>query len=143
MVKTATKAKTEGGEKKASMNVTFTDDIPKIEREGFSRKSKYTPLLDACVERSPKAARIDVDSQGQASSRASSIKQAAGNHPAEKDDQGIFIVATRSDDDAFQVYVKFAENGSDEYDEEVEARQAAAERAKARKAKKAKENQGE
>lgn len=116
--------------------VTFTDEIPKIEREGFSRNSKYTPLLDACVEREGKAAKITVDSQGQASSRASSIREAAVKHPGETEGKGLFTVATRSgeDESEFYVYVQFNPAGSEEYNEEAERRSAKEERAQERKA---------
>lgn len=105
----------------ADIDVTFTDDIPKIEREGFSRKSKYRPVLDACVERPGKAARMEVDTQGQASSRASSIKAAADKHEKVKSGEGHFKVATRSGDgeDEFYVFVKYVE-GPEPEEEETE-----------------------
>lgn len=104
----------------SEMNVTFTEDIPKIEREGFTRGSKYTKVLDACVERPGKAARITVETQGQASSRASSIRDAASKHPAENGGRGLFTVATRSgdSDSEFHVYCKFDEAGSDDFNTE-------------------------
>lgn len=122
------------------MDVTFTDDIPKIERQGQSRSSKYDELLNACVENAGKAAKMEVDSQGAASSRATSIKSAAENHEAEKNDDGVFIVATRSGDgeDEFYIFTMFAEKGSEEYDEEIEARERRAKAAAKRKATRAK-----
>ena len=119
------------------MDVKFTDDIPKIEREGFTRSSKYNEILDAVVERAGKAAKLTVETQGQASSRASSIKQAAEKHEAQANGQGIFIVATRSEGEEFHVYVKFVEKGTDEYNKEVESQQ----NEKTRRAEKA--NSGE
>lgn len=120
----------------SELPVTFTDEIPKIEREGFSRNSKYTPLLDACVERVGKAAKVTVESQGAASSRASSIREAAGKHPAEAEGKGNFTVATRSgeSDNEFHVYVQFNAADTEDYDEEVERRQAREVRAEERKA---------
>lgn len=105
------------------MDVTFTDDIPKIEREGFSRTSKYTPLLDKVEEKAGKAAVLTVETQGQASSRASSIKTAAENHEAVREGRGLFKVATRSteEDDEFHVYVKFVSKDDDEYEELVDS----------------------
>lgn len=93
------------------MDVTFTDDIPKIEREGFTRESKYTPLLDECVKRPGKAARLTVETQGQASSRASSIKDAASKHDVVTSKTGHFEVATRSGDEEgeYHVFVKYNE----------------------------------
>lgn len=126
------------------MDVTFTDDIPKIERQGFERSSKYDELLEACVQNELRAAKMTVDSQGAASSRATSIKNAASSHEAEKNDEGVFVVATRSGDseDEYHIYTMFAPKGSEEYDEEIESREkraAAAEKRKAsRKANKAK-----
>lgn len=131
------------------MDVTFTDDIPKIERQGFERSSKYDELLNACVENAGKAAKITVDSQGAASSRATSIKNAASNHEAEQNGDGVFVVATRSGDseDEYHIYTMFAPSGSEEYDEEIESREkraAAAEKRKAsRKANKAKAAESE
>lgn len=106
----------------ADLDVTFTDDIPKIEREGFTRDSKYNQLLDACVERPGKAAKLTVESQGQASSRASSIRDAATKHDAETDGRGVFVVATRSNGESFDVYTKFAETGTEDYTEEQSRR---------------------
>jgi len=122
----------------ADIDVTFTDDIPKIEREGGGpRKSKYKEILDACVERAGKAAKFTVDTQGQASSRASSIRTAADKHPAQVEDQGVFIVATRSvSENEFDVYVKFAEKNSDDYEQEKEREAKAAERPKKKAVKK-------
>lgn len=131
------------------MDVTFTDDIPKIERQGFERSSKYDELLNACVENAGKAAKMTVDSQGAASSRATSIKNAASNHEAERNDEGVFVVATRSgdSDDEYHIYTMFAPSGSDEYTEELESREkraAAAEKRKAsRKANKESSNEDE
>lgn len=130
----------------ADIDVTFTDDIPKIERTGFGeRSSKYDDLLNACVNNPLKAAKIDVDSQGAASSRATSIKTAASKHEAEVNDDGVFIVATRSGDeeDEFYVYTMFAPEGSEQYNDEVESRERRAESARKRqktKASKAKAN---
>lgn len=97
----------------AEIQATFTDEIPRIEREGFRRGSKYTPLLDECVKRPGKAARITVDAQGKASSRASSIREAADKHPATVEGQGYFRVATRSGEEdgqeVFHVYVQYNE----------------------------------
>ena len=124
-------------------DVKFVDDIPKIAREGFTRGSKYEELLDACVSNAGKAARMDFDSQGKASSRATSIKNAASNHSATKNDEGRFIVATRSNDDdtEFYVYTKFVAAGSDEYDEVVERERKAAEQPRKPRKKKAKKKQ--
>lgn len=122
----------------ADVPVQFTDDIPKIEREGAGqRSSKYDELLDACVKNAGKAAKITVEKQGQASSRATSIRTAADNHDMERNEEGAFIVATRSGkndagDDEFYVYVKYVEAGTDEYDEELKRRTERAERAKKR-----------
>lgn len=120
------------------MKVEFTDDIPKIERQGFERSSKYDELLDACVENAGKAAKMTVDSQGAASSRATSIKNAAESHSAEQNDEGVFIVATRSGEgeDEFNIYTKFVEVGTEAYDDEMESRRKRAEAAKKRKATK-------
>lgn len=120
------------------MKVEFTDDIPKIERQGFERSSKYDELLDACVQNAGKAARITVDSQGAASSRATSIKNAAESHEAETNESGVFIVATRSGEgeDEYHVFTKFVEAGTEEYDEEMESRQKRAAAAKKRQATK-------
>lgn len=119
------------------MDVKFTDDIPKIEREGFTRSSKYNEILDAVVERAGKAAKLTVDTQGQASSRASSIKQASEKHDAQVNGRGLFVVATRSEGEEFHVYVKFVEKGTEAYDKEVEAQK----KEKAKRAEKA--NSGE
>ena len=120
----------------SELPVVFTDEIPKIEREGFSRNSKYTPLLDACVEREGKAAKVTVESQGAASSRASSIREAALKHPGETEGKGLFTVATRSgdSDNEFHVYVQFSPADTTEYAEEAERRQARESRAEERKA---------
>jgi len=107
----------------ADLDVTFTDDIPKIEREGFTRNSKYNELLDACVQHSGKAAKLTVTSQGQASSRASSIRDAATKHSGETEDNGLFVVATRSSGEGvFDVYTKFAEAGTESYKDELTRR---------------------
>lgn len=121
------------------MDVQFTDDIPRIERQGQSRSSKYDDLLAACVENAGKAAKITVDKQGAASSRATSIKNAAASHEAEQNDDGVFIVATRSgeSEDEFHIYTMFAEKGTEEYDEEIDARQRRAEAARKRQKTKA------
>lgn len=99
-----------------ALDVKFTDDIPKISREGFNRKSKYDPILDACVERVGKAAHITVETQGQASSRASSIKAAAETHQAVTEGKGHFTVATRSgeNEDEYHVFVKYEEGPAPE-----------------------------
>lgn len=117
----------------ADLQVQFTDDIPKIEREGAGkRSSKYDELLEACVQNAGKAAKIQVESQGQASSRASSIRTAAERHPNEQNGDGVFIVATRSGDgeDEFYVYTKYVTSDDEEYEEELKRRKSAAERAK-------------
>lgn len=121
------------------MDVQFTDDIPKIERQGQSRSSKYDDLLAACVENAGKAAKITVEKQGAASSRATSIKNAAASHEAEKNDDGVFIVATRSGEgeEEFHIYTMFAEKGTEEYDEEIEARDRRAQAARKRQKTKA------
>lgn len=127
----------------ADLDVTFADDIPSIQREGGSRKSKYRPLVDACVERPGKAARLVVDSQGQASSRASSIRTAAENHPNTKSGEGHFEVATRSGqnddgDTEFYVYVKYNEGPAEESsDEETPAPKPKAKKAAKKVARKA------
>lgn len=123
----------------ADIDVQFTDDIPKIERTGFGeRSSKYDDLLNACINNELRAAKIDVDSQGAASSRATSIKTAASKHEAEQNDEGVFIVATRSgeEEDEFYVYTMFAPKGSEQYDDEVESRDRRAESARKRQATK-------
>ena|SRR6056297_3547257 len=111
--------------------VTFTEDIPKIERVGAGRRSsKYDDLLEACVQNVGKAAKITVDKQGQASSRASSIRTAAERHEAEVNGDGVFIVATRSGgENEFFVYVKYVEAGTDEAAEELQRRKDAEVRA--------------
>lgn len=129
----------------SDLQVQFTDDIPKIEREGAGqRSSKYDELLEACVKNKGKAAKIQVDSQGQASSRSSSIRTAAERHSAEKNGEGAFIVATRSGeaDDEFYVFTKYVDAKSEEYGEEMKRRKAAAERA-SKKAQEKKEGGGE
>jgi len=115
----------------AEIPVTFTDDIPKIEREGAGRRSsKYDDLLNACVKNVGRAAKITVDKQGQASSRASSIRTAAERHEAEVNGDGVFIVATRSGgEDEFNVYVKYVEAGTEEAEEELQRRTDAVARA--------------
>lgn len=115
----------------ADVSVTFTDDIPKIERTGGSRKSKYDELIEACVENAGKAARIEVDSQGQASSRASSIRTAAERHPNVKSGEGHFKVATRSGEgeDEFYVYVQYNE-GPEEEEEKPKAKKVAKKKVK-------------
>jgi hypothetical protein len=113
--------------------VTFTDEIPKIEREGGKRESKYTPILDKVVENAPKAAKLTLDTQGAASSRATSLREASLKHPAEATGKGVFVVATRSrEDDQFDVYIQFAAPGTDEHGAEVERRNKTEARAAAR-----------
>lgn len=103
-----------------ALDVTFTDEIPKIEREGFTRESKYTPLLDACAERPGKAGRLTVETQGQASSRASSIKDAADKHDKVTSGEGHFVVATRSGDseNEYNVFVQYVEGPAPSDDED-------------------------
>jgi hypothetical protein len=126
----------------ADIDVTFTDDIPKIEREGFTRKSKYAPILDACIERPGKAAKMIVETQGQASSRASSIKSAAENHDNVTSGEGHFVVATRSGDeeDEYNVFVKYVEGpepseDEDDSDEKPKAKAPAKKKATKKRAK--------
>lgn len=105
----------------ADVKVSWSDDIPKISREGRSRKSKYDDLIEACVGNPGKAAKIQVDSQGMASSRASSIKTAASKHENVASGDGHFKVVTRSGEgeDEFYVYVQYNE-GAEPEDEEDE-----------------------
>ena len=103
--------------------VTFTDEIPKIEREGGKRRSKYADLIEACVERPGKAARMTLESQGKASARASSIRTAADKHPHTKSGEGHFTVATRSGqyedgETEYYVYVQYDEGPAPEKDED-------------------------
>ena len=128
------------------LQVEFADDIPKIEREGAGqRSSKYDDLLDACVKNAGKAAKIQVSKQGQASSRASSIRTAAERHSNEQSGEGAFIVATRSGDaeDEFYVYVKYVGSDDEQYDKEMERRQEAEKRAREKAAKKASGDESE
>lgn len=98
----------------AELDVQFTDEIPKIAREGGKRTSKYAPLIEACVSRPGKAARIVLEGQGKASARATSIRTAADNYLKANDVEGYFNVATRSGEGdngetEYYVYVQFNE----------------------------------
>lgn len=107
----------------ADLDIQFTDEIPKIERVGNARTSKYSPLIEACVSRPGKAARIVLDEPGKASARATSIRTAADNYLKANDIEGYFNVATRSGKGdngvEYYVYAQFNEGSEESEDEEV------------------------
>jgi hypothetical protein len=95
----------------ADANVTFTNEIPKITREGSGpRKSKYNELLDAIRGRAesapdkPTVAVVTLDSQSEATSRYTSVKGAA----SKRDDADNWTLAVRQQDGGkFGLFIKF------------------------------------
>lgn len=98
--------------KATTTNVNFEDDIPSISRQGGSRSSKYDTLLDKTKERaqkvkSKKVAFLTFESQGQATSRYTSIKSAVDK----REDAAHWQIAVRNveTDDGTEVrlYIKW------------------------------------
>lgn len=93
------------------LDVTFEEEIPSITREGGERRSKYDDLLDKIQERAQsnkkqKVATLKFDTQGKATSRYTSIKEAA----SKREDAAHWEVAVRTHgDDDVRVYIKWNE----------------------------------
>lgn len=104
------------------MDVNFEDDIPTIKREGGKRGSKYGELLDKIRDRaqkvkSKKVAVMVFDTQGKATSRYTSIKDAV----SKREDEAHWSVAVRNVEGEFRLYIKWhdepqADESADEGD---------------------------
>lgn len=121
----------------AKVDVSFTEDIPKISREGSERKSKYDTLLDKVQERGeagkPSTAVLPFDTTGKATSRYTSIKEAIGK----RENANRFEVATRTlDENDIRVYVKFLTEEEAEGNSKADSTEAEEETPKPKKAKK-------
>ena len=101
--------------KRQDVDVSFTEDIPKIQREGFERRSKYDELLDTIYERAqdgkPSTAVLTFDSTGKATSRYTSVKEAVSKR--EDADQWTVAVRTHAEDDV-RLYVKWSADAEDD-----------------------------
>lgn len=103
----------------SDLNVSFETDIPKIERQGGKRGSKYQDLLDQIKERAQKikgknkVAVLSFDTQSEATSRYMSIRDAV----KDREDWADWKVATRKaeDDDGNEVINVYMEWNPDEY----------------------------
>lgn len=126
--RTATKKTTAKKATASKTDVTFTDDIPKVTRDGGgTRGSKYDDLLDMLVKRHDEGktatARMAFDTVGSSTSRYQSIKTAI----EKREDAHLFDVAQRNesteDEEVRAVYVKYdpeAEEPEVEEEEEEE-----------------------
>lgn len=103
--------------------VTFADDIPKIEREVTKRKSKYDTLLEKIQEVATKTpeksvAVLKFDAQGKATSRYTSVKTAV----EKREDAHQWTVAVRThDEDDVRLYIKWDPEAEESDDEDPEA----------------------
>lgn len=110
----------------ADLNISFETEIPKIERQGTVRKSKYNDLLDQIKERAQKikgknkVASIDFTTQSEATSRYMSIRDAVKN----REDWAEWKVASRKreDEEGNEIITVFMEWNPDKYKEENEAK---------------------
>lgn len=106
----------------SDLNVTFETDIPKIERQGTQRASKYQSLLDGIQERAQKikgknkVAVISFDTQSEATSRYMSVRDAV----KQREDWAEWKVATRKadDDNGNEVINLYIEWNPEKYEEE-------------------------
>lgn len=110
------------------LNVSFEQDIPKIERQGAKRASKYQDLLDQVKERAQKikgknkVAVLSFDTQSEATSRYMSIRDAV----KDREDWADWKVASRKteDDEGNEVINVYMEWNPEKYREANEEKAA-------------------